>query len=313
MPRRPHKRFSKRGKGAQGVPVETESGKLQFCVAASSISASPSSNPTMVSTQVALNPTGFNQMTMVTPSGLPTNWQVIGGNKLVAFGNLFQFYRFTKFKFRILTNGLVPNELYVTGGPQQGEAVVGYQSPDESGVTSQPVSINGAYNLPWLSETVTFGADGGTLPSVPKWQNIPKKILMGSNVKWWLTAPAGAFPASADPLFYYQGLLNMVIQNPSNGGGAFSGNPDVSGLSFMIDIVYTCQFKNFTVNAGISADVVPRNLRIDFHPPVEEMKFPDPSAKVTSVEPPPVLFSDESKVPETPESPVLVSLTGSDP
>jgi len=297
MPRRSHKRFSKRGKGgSQGTRVDTISGKMIFQIAASSITSSPSSNPTMVTSQVALNPTGFSQMSVVTPSGLPISWIVSGGNKLIAFGNNFQFYRFTKFKFRVLPPGLVASDLYVTQGPSQSTAVVGYQSPDESGVTTQPTSINGAYNLPWMSEAVIFGADGGTLPSVPKWQNIPKKILLGSNVKWWLTAPAGAFPSSADPLFYYQGLLDMMIQSPSNGGGAFSGNPDVSGLGFSIDIVYTCQFKNFTVNSGLAVDTVPRTLREFFRndSPVvvddEEKKFPLPSTNTTLTVPPRPFF-----------------------
>jgi len=94
------------------------------------------------------------------------------------------------------------------------------------------------YGLPWITESVILQADGGTVPSVPRWYSVPKSQLLDQPIKWWRCFPVPPTLPSDDILSnYVQGSVALFFQRP--------GVSDVLNTGCSLDIDWTIQFKDF--------------------------------------------------------------------
>lgn len=145
-----------------------------------------------------------------------------GDVKLSALADLFQYYRFTKFRWRLLPTN---SELYISG----------YQ-PDLS--QTLPSGTEDIMALPYCGEALLNLSGTESIPSVPAWNTIPPHMMLQQNVKWWRTRVSG----SVDDQFEYQGAASF---------GRFTDGSQLTGL--YVDTEYEIQFKNF-----ISANQTPK-------------------------------------------------------
>lgn len=234
MPKRGARKNRRQGRGGrnrQGDRVETVVSRMNF---ETLISVSGSAR-TGVS-YIQLNP---NFIFGVTTGG---NSQLSGDNKLIAYQTLFTYFRVTKLRMR-----LIPSVLAVTAVEAAGSwnVVAGYL-PNASQII--PSTYSGALQLPFVTETVCFNADGGTLPSVPKWITVPKRMLLGTPLKWWkCLGGLTSAPGTSNFEFYFQGVLVAgVISAPVTA---------TSYVTWGLDLEMTVQFKDFYPQAGPTLDM----------------------------------------------------------
>lgn len=139
---------------------------------------------------------------------------VVGGSKLAAISDVYQYFRFTSVKLRFLGAHSAPTVDY----PQY----MGYwpDSPDVPPLTG-PVVID----APWTYPCINSLATGDTVPSSPPVVAVPKKMLLTQNLLWWKTR-IGVSPTQ----FEDQGLFAT--------GDA--------GMTSFWDLQYTVELKGFT-------------------------------------------------------------------
>jgi hypothetical protein len=128
--------------------------------------------------------------------------------------------------------------------------------------------------LPWVTETVCFNADGGTLPSVPKWYTIPKRVLNGLPFKWFKcfgsspTVPTGA-------------ILDEYLQGTLVCGFKSVPVSSTEVVTWGVEIEAVIQFKDFYPTAGPTFDsrfatgvpsYAPAGLAELNHPSLDEEK-----------------------------------------
>ncbi len=223
MPRKQHRKQGKRrGRStrAQGGRIETVSGRA-------AVTAWQQVNSGTVQTggAVFMNP--------YITTGSWTSLNTYGLVKLSQLAQLFQYWRFTKLRFRILPNAGVNLSVLTT---QPIMIVLGYSPSVSAGVNS--IDRQRVWALPWVTETVVLQADGGTVPSVPRWYSIPKAMLLGQPIKWWRTFPLPPSVPSGEILSdYIQGTVHVCMSFPDPGA--------TTNIGFSLDWDYTIQFKDF--------------------------------------------------------------------
>jgi len=158
---------------------------------------------------------------VVTTNGVTT---VIGAVKLADFAALFQWFRFTKVALRIL--GM--------SGTTAVYSVMGYFPGT---VNTQPVLFSNVLEAPWVSDTVCNN-QAALIPSVPKRNIIPTRILLDQPVKWFRVGAVNAtYPAQS---LETQGEISF---------GSFKTATGASTLTFELE--YTCEFKGFADPATV--------------------------------------------------------------
>jgi len=137
---------------------------------------------------------------------------VYGGNKLADVNILYQFFRFTSLRIRIMDSSV-------------GFAQIAYY-PSVTRPTSYPTTFDQMTDAPFTSQVSLFDSSY-TTPSVTRWFKIPLAALTNQPVEWWNTTPYTTIPAELAS----QGMF--VVGNSSTG----------AVTSFEVD--YVCEFRNF--------------------------------------------------------------------
>jgi hypothetical protein len=130
-----------------------------------------------------------------------------GLDKLLSLSDIYQYYRCTKLKCRLLyasppTNGAVVQ-------------VLGYY-PDNP--INAPFSFNETMQAPWTSDSLSiiYGnaspSVATTFPTDGKFNVIPRGMMLNQNVKWWRTIASG----SVDDQFEVQGMFSIASTDGSN-------------------------------------------------------------------------------------------------
>lgn len=172
------------------------------------------------------NTSGTSSGTYVSPNfGAFAGTQTIaGGAKLSTLASIFQYYRFTKLRWRLLPSNT--NAIEISG-----------YAPDAT--TSVP-NYSGVAGLPHTSDAISINASGVQSPSVPEKTSVPRKMLLDQNLRWWRTEPI----TSEDVNFINQGSLWV-------GSSVAFSNQIIS-----IDLEYTCEFKDFIAATDLPLRVV---------------------------------------------------------
>jgi hypothetical protein len=167
------------------------------------------------------NTSGTSSGTYVDPSfsSLVGTQTIAGGEKLAALALLFQYFRFTRFKWRLSPSA---TNAYVISG----------YTPD---ATTAVPTYSGVVGMPVTSDLITRDASDVQSPSVPAKVSVPKAVLLDQNLKWWKTTHR----TGEDLEFYTQGSLWVGTST------TYSNQIQV------IDLEYTCEFKDFIAPADL--------------------------------------------------------------
>jgi hypothetical protein len=144
---------------------------------------------------------------------------IAGGTKLAAMAALFQYYRFTKLRWRLLPSNT--NAIEISG-----------YAPD---ATTAVPNYSGVVGLPLTSDAISINASSVVIPSVPEKIAVPRKMLLDQNLRWWRTQPI----ASEDVNFINQGSLWV--------GSSVAFTNQI----LVMDLEYTCEFKDFIAPADL--------------------------------------------------------------
>jgi len=198
MPHARNKGGLKSRRGADGSSVETVSGKLVVSF----------TNAAATASGTYLNP----QL-----SSFVGSQTVAGGAKLTSLAALFQYYRFTRLRWRLLPAGI--SAVFVAAF-QPGSTIT---TPNYSGVVG----------MPCVCPAIFVNTLDQVIPATPAVYSVPRKALLEQPVKWWKCNP------SSEP-------NDLVYQ-----GSVFVGATIVFAQSVYLDISYTCEFKEFTAPANL--------------------------------------------------------------
>lgn len=160
---------------------------------------------------------------------------MLGGAKLTSLADIFQLYRFTKFKMRLLQANSYPSPAATATSHAALGARVDLDGPD-------PTTLNEALGYPVVTDVCWSQANAASsapgvwhMPSVGgNWVSVPKKLLLDQPVKWWQTVASTQTPE--------------LIEN--QGQIVIAGLCNVASLTWRpnVEIRYTCEFKNFIAN-----------------------------------------------------------------
>jgi len=205
----------------------------------------------------SLSGTGFLYLNPVIPTSVSSGGSVTvwGDGKLQALSSLFSYFRFHKWSARLLPSAAAVDAVLSTGA---WETIAGFQ-PQIGSAGSGVGSVANLLNFPWTSDVLLLNADGGTVPSVPLRQSVPRDILLdGQPLKWWKTETvSGGVPSSDIVSNYDQGIFAVAVQSSPIGSSTFDVTVDV-------DIEYTVEFKDFCpLNAlTVSSTPLVRSYRV---------------------------------------------------
>jgi len=175
-------------------------------------------------------------MTFGSPTGGTAT--VSGDNKFAAMSQQFQLFRFTKVRMRIIPSTLAVTSVEVAGS---WNVCAGWQYFGGS----NPVSFSGALQLPWCTETVAQNADGGTLPSVPKWYTVPRSALTQGPFRWFKCFGTSAVvPTGETQEQYFQGTLWIAGKCAPVSASAY--------MTYGFDLEVTVQFKDWMPTTGVT-------------------------------------------------------------
>jgi len=235
----PHKSRARRqrarrgGRDIQGDRIETITCRMNFEVLQPVASG-------MITGSAALNLNPF--FSFASPTG--ATMSLSGDNKLISMSQLFQYFRFTKIRMRVLPSALALTAVEAAG---TWNVVAGWAPYSYISGGSQPSTYSGCLQLPFCTETVCLNADGGTLPSVPKWYTVPKRILTGVPFKWYQCfGNSTAVPTNRINDQYYQGNLWFGVKTAPVASSLY--------VSWGCDLEVTVQFKDFWPAVGATYD-----------------------------------------------------------
>lgn len=217
------KKFSRRPKGSgmrtQGGRVERVVDRLLFSYPYDTIAGGPYN----VAFNLQLNP----NMTFTSTGG---GGSVFGLGKLYSMSGLFQYFRFRRIRFRLLPIAQGDELILAASYSLCGGFVAGTSA-------TLPITLNSVLQVPWCTETIQIAVQGGTIPSVPKWYEVPSSMLLNQNLKWWKNA-AGAYPITGDTLnSYVQGYLCFCAYVPASEAG--------KRIGWTVDVEVETEFKDF--------------------------------------------------------------------
>jgi hypothetical protein len=148
-----------------------------------------------------------------------TGTQVIaGGVKLATMATIFQFYRFTRIRWRPL--------------PFPGGLTASAYQPDS---TSTVPTYSGVIGMPHTSDVILVNASEVQTPADPPKTSVPRAMLLRQNVNWWKCIPISGEPYDLS----YQGSLWMA------------NSVTLSSQVAYMDLEYTCEFKDFDAVANL--------------------------------------------------------------
>lgn len=165
---------------------------------------------------------------VLNPNQLPAVSGMSGGIKLQSMAALFQYYKFKSVKYRLQCANTQANP----AATAETRAVLGYAAINQSAPTSFSGTLDALHCSEVSTSTAVVGVNTQHLPSVPRWQSIPSRLLNDQNVKWWKSEVS----ASVDDELEYQGVLVLAaLTNVAS----FTVRP-------FVEIRVVCEFKNFT-------------------------------------------------------------------
>jgi hypothetical protein len=134
--------------------------------------------------------------------------------RLLNCAKAFEFYRFTKLRFR-----LMPSE---SSTATQQVLVAGYLAE----IADTPPAFAGVTEMMPQSTVVLAGTGTTSTQTVPgKWVNVPRNVLLATPVKWYKTVAS-----SGEDIFLSQGTIWL----------ASSSVADTAFLN--LEIEYSCEF-----------------------------------------------------------------------
>jgi len=151
---------------------------------------------------------------------------VAGGVKLSTLASCFQYFRFTRMRWRLIPSATNAQQI----SAYTPDAIV--TVPNYSGIVGMPVT----------SDLVVVNASEVQSPATQAKVSVPRGVLLDQNVKWWRTTAIGS-PVTPQDLDY-QGSLWVGTSV------AFSTQ------TMYIDLEYTCEFRDFIAPADLP--LVPR-------------------------------------------------------
>ncbi len=178
---------------------------------------------------------------------------VLGAAKLANLSDLYQYYRFRKLSVRNL--GVLPSVTLASGNFDAN--VVGYEPDNTVGL---PTSFDDVMGLPFVGEVLNSNRDDGEYqPTCTKHTPIPPNLLLDQNVRWWRTR----VDATVDDQFEFQGVLSCA---------RFTAGAQVNQ---MIEVDYTCEFKDFTT--GVITPLKQRIAALEEEKAAETCEFKKPA------------------------------------
>jgi hypothetical protein len=144
---------------------------------------------------------------------------VAGGVKLASMAALFQYFRFTRLRWRLIPSNTASYQ------------ISGYE-PD---ATSSAPNYSGVVGLPITSDAIYISTSSDIVPSTPSKCVVPRRALVDQNLKWWRTVPI----TSEDVNFTNQGSLWVGC------------SVTFSTQILLMDLEYTCEFKDFIAPADL--------------------------------------------------------------
>jgi len=235
----PHKSRARRqrarrgGRDIQGDRIETITSRMNFEVLQPVASG-------MITGSAALNLNPF--FSFASPTG--ATMSLSGDNKLISMSQLFQFFRISKIRMRMLPSALALTAVEAAG---TWNVVGGWAPYTYISGGSQPSTYSGCLQLPYCTETICLNADGGSLPSVPRWYTVPKRLLTGVPFKWYnCFGNTTVVPTNRIPDQYYQGNLWWGVKCAPVASSLY--------VSWGCDLEVTVQFKDFWPAVGVTYD-----------------------------------------------------------
>jgi hypothetical protein len=169
------------------------------------------------------NSSGTSSGTLLSPN-FPdfAGTQVIaGGAKLATLASCFQYYRFTKLRWRFIPSA--------TNSPQ-----ISAYTPDATGTVP---NYSGVVGMPVTSDMILVNASEVQSPSSQTKCTVPRGILLDQNVKWWKTT---IITSPQDP-------TDLTAQ-----GSLWVGTSVAFSTQVMyLDLEYTCEFRDFIAPADL--------------------------------------------------------------
>jgi hypothetical protein len=177
------------------------------------------------------NSSGTSSGTLLNPlfSDFTGTQVVAGGVKLSTLASCFQYFRFTRLRWRLYPS------------PTNAQMISAY-TPN---ITGSIPNYSGVVGMPVTSDLITVNSSEVQSPATPAKVNVPRGVLLDQNVKWWKTSVISGDPTD----LYAQGSLWV--------GTSVAYTNQIQYL----DVEYTCEFRDFIAPADLplrSAKVQPR-------------------------------------------------------